>query len=50
LHQTKCIFGLTYAGPAAPRINCVIESGWLISDRWLAFTSIVLETETPVAT
>jgi hypothetical protein len=34
LHQADC--------PAASRISCVISSGWEISERWLAFTSIVL--------
>jgi hypothetical protein len=28
--------------PAASRIRCAISSGWEISERWLAFTSIVL--------
>jgi len=28
--------------PAASRINCVISSGWEISERWPAFTSMVL--------
>jgi hypothetical protein len=34
-------FWLTYVCPAASRISFVIVSGWEISERWLAFTSIV---------
>src|SRR5580698_7239105 len=33
LHQVDC--------PAASMISFVISSGWEISERWLAFTSIV---------
>lgn len=42
LHWPPCAFAYPACCPAASRINRAISWGWVISERWLAFTWMVL--------